>query len=60
MFGCVLLAAMHFSVPSILTEKKIALQLPPSLMFNSFVLPPFTIYLYMYMNNVIKYVPTRQ
>lgn len=55
-----MLAAMHFSVPSFLTEKKIALQLPPSLIFNFFVLTPFTIYLYMYMNNVIKYVPTRQ
>lgn len=53
------LAATHFSVPSIFREHNIGMQLLRSAI-KSFVFTHFTIQIYMYINNAIKYVPKRQ
>lgn len=53
------LAATHFSVPSIFREHNIGMQLLRS-SIKSFVFTHFTIQIYMYINNAIKYVPKRQ
>lgn len=50
------LAATHFSVPSIFREHNIGMQLLRSAIKSLF----FTIQIYMYINNAIKYVPKRQ